>query len=559
MRHSTPGVGLISPPPHHDIYSIEDLAQLIYDLKNVNPRADISVKLVSEVGVGTVAAGVSKGRADHVTISGYEGGTGASPLTSIKHAGSPWEIGLAETHQTLVLNRLRSRIVVQVDGGLRTGRDVIVGALLGADEFGFATAPLIAAGCIMMRKCHLNTCPVGVATQDPVLRKRFKGQPEHVINYFFFVAEEVREYMAGMGFRSFNEMIGQMQMLDRDRAIEHWKAKGLDFGKLFRKPQPLGGQTVFHSEAQNHNLEKALDRQLIARSAAALERGAPVRLETGICNVNRSVGAMLSGEVARIYGHAGLPDNTIHIKAKGTAGQSFGAWLAHGVSLELEGEANDYVGKGLSGGRIVIYPPREAHHITAENSIIVGNTVLYGAISGEVYFRGVGGERFAVRNSGAVAVVEGVGDHGCEYMTGGVVVVLGATGRNFAAGMSGGIAYVLDEAGDFQSRCNMAMVDLEPVVEEENLNQRLNNQGGDLESHGRVDILKDMSRFDAERLRQLIANHLRHTGSTRAREILDNWEAVLPKFRKVMPVEYRRALAEMMAQSEQRPVAAAGE
>ena len=491
VRHSTPGVGLISPPPHHDIYSIEDLAQLIYDLKNVNPRADISVKLVSEVGVGTVAAGVSKGRADHVTISGYEGGTGASPLTSIKHAGSPWEIGLAETHQTLVLNRLRSRIVVQVDGGLRTGRDVIVGALLGADEFGFATAPLIAAGCIMMRKCHLNTCPVGVATQDPVLRKRFKGQPEHVINYFFFVAEEVREYMAGMGFRSFNEMIGQMQMLDRDRAIEHWKAKGLDFGKLFRKPQPLGGQTVFHSEAQDHNLEKALDQQLIARSAAALERGAPVRLETGICNVNRTVGAMLSGEVARIYGHAGLPDNTIHIKAKGTAGQSFGAWLAHGVSLELEGEANDYVGKGLSGGRIVIYPPREAHHITAENSIIVGNTVLYGAISGEVYFRGVGGERFAVRNSGAIAVVEGVRRSRLRIHD-----------RRRGRGARARRAAISPQACRAASpmcwtrRATSSRAATWPWSiwsrwsRRKNLNQRLNNQGGDLESHGRVDILK---------------------------------------------------------------------
>ncbi len=559
VRHSTQGVGLISPPPHHDIYSIEDLAQLIYDLKNVNPRADISVKLVSEVGVGTVAAGVSKGRADHVTISGYEGGTGASPLTSIKHAGSPWEIGLAETHQTLVLNRLRSRIVVQVDGGLRTGRDVIIGALLGADEFGFATAPLIAAGCIMMRKCHLNTCPVGVATQDPELRKRFKGAPEHVINYFFFVAEEVREYMAKLGYRTMSEMTGQMQMLDRDRVIEHWKAKGLDFTKLFRKPQPLDGQTIYRSEVQNHNLEKALDKQLIARSVAALDRGAPVHLETDICNVNRSVGAMLSGEVARIYGHAGLPENTIHIKAKGTAGQSFGAWLARGVTLELEGEANDYVGKGLSGGRIIVYPPREAKHIVPERSIIVGNTVLYGAICGEVYFRGVAGERFAVRNSGAIAVVEGVGDHGCEYMTGGVVVVLGPTGRNFAAGMSGGIAYVLDEAGDFQTRCNMAMVDLEPVAEEEHLNQSIHHQGGDLESHGRVDIMSDMSRFDAERLRQLITNHLQHTGSTRAREILDNWEATLPKFRKVMPVEYRRALAELMTQTEQRQTAAAGD
>jgi glutamate synthase (NADPH) large chain len=559
VRHSTQGVGLISPPPHHDIYSIEDLAQLIYDLKNVNPRADISVKLVSEVGVGTVAAGVSKGRADHVTISGYEGGTGASPLTSIKHAGSPWEIGLAETHQTLVLNRLRSRIVVQVDGGLRTGRDVIVGALLGADEFGFATAPLIAAGCIMMRKCHLNTCPVGVATQDPVLRKRFVGQPEHVINFFFFVAEEVRGYMARLGYRNFDEMIGQMQMLDRDKAIRHWKANGLDFAKLFHKPQPLDGQTIYCSEAQDHNLDAALDRQLIARSTAALERGAPVRLDTAVRSVNRTVGAMLSGEVSRIYGYAGLPDNTIHIRAKGTAGQSFGAWLAHGVTLELEGEANDYVGKGLSGGRIVIYPPREASKIVPEESIIVGNTVLYGAVSGEVYFRGVAGERFAVRNSGAIAVVEGVGDHGCEYMTGGIVVVLGPTGRNFAAGMSGGIAYVLDESADFESRCNMSMVDLEPVEKEEDLNQRLNHQGGDLAGHGRVDIMTDMTRFDAERLRQLIANHLQYTGSSRAKAILDDWENFKPKFRKVMPVEYRRALAELMTQTETRPQAVAGE
>ena len=559
VRHSTQGVGLISPPPHHDIYSIEDLAQLIYDLKNVNPRALVSVKLVSEVGVGTVAAGVSKGRADHVTISGYEGGTGASPLTSIKHAGSPWEIGLAETHQTLVLNRLRSRIAVQVDGGLRTGRDVVIGALLGADEFGFATAPLIAAGCIMMRKCHLNTCPVGVATQDPVLRKRFVGLPEHVINYFFFVAEEVREYMAKLGYRTMDEMVGQMQMLDREKAIQHWKANGLDFKKLFHKPQPLDGQTIYHSEVQDHNLDAALDKQIIARAGAALERGAPVRLETEIRSVNRTFGAMLSGEVARLYGHAGLPDNTIHVRAKGTAGQSFGAWLAHGVTLELEGEANDYVGKGLSGGRIIIYPPREATQIDPEKSIIVGNTVLYGAISGEVYFRGVAGERFAVRNSGAIAVVEGAGDHGCEYMTGGIVVVLGQTGRNFAAGMSGGIAYVLDDAEDFQSRCNMAMVDLEPVQEEEDLNQRLNHQGGDLAGHGRVDVMADMTRFDAERLRQLISNHLQYTGSSRAKEILDDWERFMPKFRKVMPVEYRRALAELMTQTEQRPVAAAGE
>ncbi|MBL8588816.1 MAG: glutamate synthase large subunit [Methylobacteriaceae bacterium] len=559
VRHSTQGVGLISPPPHHDIYSIEDLAQLIFDLKNVNPQADISVKLVSEVGVGTVAAGVSKGRADHVTISGFEGGTGASPLTSIKHAGSPWEIGLAETHQTLVLNGLRSRIAVQVDGGLRTGRDVVVGALLGADEFGFATAPLIAAGCIMMRKCHLNTCPVGVATQDPVLRKRFQGQPEHVINFFFFVAEEVRELMAEMGFRKVDEMVGQMQMLDKQQAIEHFKAKGLDFSKLFHKPRPRAGDTIHRSIAQDHNLGAVLDRTLIDKAQAAIARGAPVKIETAINNTNRATGAMLSGEIARIYGHAGLPDDTVHVKLRGTAGQSFGAWLARGVTLELEGEANDYVGKGLSGGRIVVYPPREATKITPHDSIIVGNTVLYGAISGEVYFRGVAGERFAVRNSGAVAVVEGTGDHGCEYMTGGVVVVIGQTGRNFAAGMSGGIAYVLDEDGSFEKRCNLSMVDLEPVEEEEELNQRLNNSGGDLITHGRVDVMRDMSRHDAERLHQLIANHSRYTGSLQARKILDAWDQYLPKFRKVMPVEYRRALRELEQQQAGQPMLAAGE
>ena len=547
VRHSTQGVGLISPPPHHDIYSIEDLSQLIFDLKNVNPDAAISVKLVSEVGVGTVAAGVSKGRADHVTISGFEGGTGASPLTSIKHAGSPWEIGLAETHQTLVLNRLRSRIAVQVDGGIRTGRDVVIGALLGADEFGCATAPLIAAGCIMMRKCHLNTCPVGVATQDPVLRKRFVGQPEHVINYFFFVAEEVRELMAEMGYRTFEEMIGQMQMLDRDAAISHWKARGLDFSRLFHKPDVGAGVPVRHTQTQDHDLGRVLDRRLIAEAKPALETGAPVTIEAEINNTNRTVGAMLSGEVAKRYGHKGLPDDTISLKMKGTAGQSFGAWLAQGVSLELEGQANDYVAKGLSGGRITIFPPKAARHIVPHESMIVGNTVLYGAIAGECYFRGVAGERFAVRNSGAIAVVEGTGDHGCEYMTGGVVVVIGKTGRNFAAGMSGGIAYVLDEDGSFPKRCNMAMVDLEPVAAEEDLMQRLHHQGGDLLHHGRVDVMSDMSRFDGERLFQLIANHVRYTGSTRGQEILDNWEAFLPKFRKVMPVEYRRALSELKA------------
>jgi glutamate synthase (NADPH/NADH) large chain len=544
VRHSTPGVGLISPPPHHDIYSIEDLAQLIFDLKNVNPAGQVSVKLVSEVGVGTVAAGVSKARADHVTIAGFEGGTGASPLTSIKHAGSPWEIGLAETHQTLVANRLRSRIAVQVDGGIRTGRDVVVGALLGADEFGFATAPLIAAGCIMMRKCHLNTCPVGVATQDPVLRKRFKGQPEHVINYFFFVAEEVRELMAAMGFRSFDEMIGQMQMLDKMRVIEHWKAKGLDFSRLFYKPDAPAGVSVFHCEPQDHKIHDILDRRLIADAQASLDRGAPVRLHATIKNTDRTAGAMLSGEVAQRYGHAGLPDDTIHVSMKGTAGQSFGAWLAKGVTFELEGEANDYVGKGLSGGRIIIRPPAVSP-IVPEESIIVGNTVLYGAISGECYFRGVAGERFAVRNSGATAVIEGAGDHCCEYMTGGVVVVLGGTGRNFAAGMSGGIAYVIDEDGTFEQRCNLAMVELEPVEAEDKAGEEIYGATHDLSAHGLVDVRSDLNRFDAERLRELIGNHARYTGSRRAAEILANWEAYRGKFRKVMPVEYRRALQEM--------------
>src|ERR1700681_3558865 len=519
VRHSTPGVGLISPPPHHDIYSIEDLAQLIFDLKNVNPEGLVSVKLVSEIGVGTVAAGVSKARADHVTIAGFEGGTGASPLTSIKHAGSPWEIGLAETHQTLVANRLRGRIAVQVDGGIRTGRDVVVGALLGADEFGFSTAPLIAAGCIMMRKCHLNTCPVGVATQDPVLRKRFQGQPEHVINFFFFVAEEVRELMAEMGFRTFDEMIGQMQMLDRRQVIEHWKAKGLDFSKLFFKPQAGRGVSIHRNEAQDHKIHDILDRRLIDDCRAALDRGAPVRIATTIKNTDRTAGAMLSGEIAKRYGHAGLPADTIHVKFTGTAGQSFGAWLARGVSFELEGEANDYVGKGLSGGRIVVRPAIDSG-IVPEESIIVGNTVLYGAIEGECYFRGIAGERFAVRNSGAIAVVEGAGDHCCEYMTGGIVVVLGRTGRNFAAGMSGGVAYVLDDDGTFKSRCNMAMVELEPVIEEEELIAQHYHQAGDLDSHGMVEIMTDMNKFDAQRLHLLITRHARLAGSVRAAAIL---------------------------------------
>ena len=542
-RHSTPGVGLISPPPHHDIYSIEDLAQLIFDLKNVNPAADVSVKLVSEVGVGTVAAGVAKARADHITISGYDGGTGASPLTSLKHAGSPWEMGLAETHQTLVLNGLRSRIALQVDGGLRTGRDVIVGALLGADEFGFSTAPLIAAGCIMMRKCHLNTCPVGVATQDPVLRKRFKGTPEHVINYFFYVADEVRELLAAMGFRKLDEIIGDTDLVAKQEMIDHWKARGLDFGRVFHKPDAPKEETYWTTR-QEHPIDDVLDRKLIELAAPALETKQPVRIELPIRNVDRSAGAMLSGEVAKRFGHKGLKDDTIAVTLTGTAGQSFGAFLTRGVSFELIGDGNDYVGKGLSGGRIVIRPSEEAK-IVPEESIIVGNTVLYGAIEGECYFRGVAGERFAVRNSGAVAVVEGVGDHGCEYMTGGVVVVIGQTGRNFAAGMSGGVAYVLDEAGDFAERCNMAMVELEPVPEEDDMLEKLHHHGGDLDHKGRVDVSGDMTRHDEERLVQLISNHMHYTGSSRAKAILDNWADYRPKFRKVMPVEYRRALQEM--------------
>jgi len=498
---------------------------------------------VSEVGVGTVAAGVAKARADHITISGYDGGTGASPLTSLKHAGSPWEIGLAETHQTLVLNGLRSRVALQVDGGLRTGRDVIVGALLGADEFGFSTAPLIAAGCLMMRKCHLNTCPVGVATQDPVLRKRFKGTPEHVINYFFFVAEEVRELLAQMGYRSLNEIIGESQLLEKRAVIDHWKAQGLDFSRLFFKPQASKEETYWTTR-QEHPIDDVLDRKLIELAQPALTARQKVEINLPIRNVDRSTGAMLSGEVAKRFGHKGLREDTISVKFTGTAGQSFGAFLARGISFELIGDGNDYVGKGLSGGKIVIRPPDDAR-IVPEESIIVGNTVLYGATEGECYFRGVAGERFAVRNSGAIAVVEGVGDHGCEYMTGGIVVVIGQTGRNFAAGMSGGVAYVLDEEGDFAKRCNMAMVELEPVPEEDDMLEKLHHHGGDIAHMGRVDVSGDMSRHDEERLVQLITNHAHYTGSTRARAILDDWATYRPKFRKVMPVEYRRALAEM--------------
>ena len=545
LRHSTPGVGLISPPPHHDIYSIEDLAQLIFDLKNVNPAAAVSVKLVSEVGVGTVAAGVAKARADHVTISGFEGGTGASPLTSIKHAGSPWEIGLAETHQTLVANRLRGRIAVQVDGGIRTGRDVVIGAMLGADEFGFATAPLIAAGCIMMRKCHLNTCPVGVATQDPVLRAKFKGKPEHVINFFFFIAEEVREILASLGYTRLDELVGQSHILDKELAIRHWKARGLDFGRLFYKPDVPKDVAIRHVTGQDHGLEKVLDVQLLAAAKPVLEgKKKTVEKTFAITNRDRATGAMLSGALAKLHGHEGLPDDSIVLTFNGIAGQSFGAWAAKGITLDLVGEGNDYVGKGLSGGKLIVRPDPKSS-IVPEESIIVGNTVLYGAINGECYLRGIAGERFAVRNSGAIAVVEGTGDHGCEYMTGGVVVVLGPTGRNFAAGMSGGIAYVLDEHGDFEQRCNMAMVDLAPVADEEaSATERLGGKGN-LDSHGLVDILSNMDSHDDVRLRELIERHARYTNSAKAKMILADWAHWVQKFRKVMPVEYAKALKTM--------------
>ena len=540
LRFSVPGVGLISPPPHHDIYSIEDLAQLIHDLKNANPAASISVKLVSEVGVGTVAAGVAKAKADHVVIAGHDGGTGASPLSSVKHAGSPWELGLAETQQTLVLNRLRSRIRVQTDGQIKTGRDVVIAALLGADEVGFATAPLVVEGCIMMRKCHLNTCPVGVATQDPVLRAKFQGKPEYVVNYFFFVAEEARQIMAQLGIRTFDELIGRVDLLDKSKAISHWKAKGLDFSKIFYQPDMPASEPRYQVEVQDHGLEKALDHKLIAQAKGAIERGEKVSFISPVKNLNRTVGAMLSGEVAKKYGHEGLPDDTIHIQLQGTAGQSCGAFLAHGITLDLVGEGNDYVGKGISGGRIIVRPNTEFRGRAVDN-IIIGNTVLYGAISGESFFNGVAGERFAVRNSGAVTVVEGCGDHGCEYMTGGTVVVLGGTGRNFAAGMSGGIAYVYDEDGSFAQKCNLAMVSLETVhsvAEQEAKGDRASwhsmVRDGDVQT-------------DEAILKSLIERHFKHTGSSRARALLDDWSAARSKFIKVFPSEYKRALGEMHA------------
>ena len=531
LRFSVPGVGLISPPPHHDIYSIEDLAQLIHDLKNANSRASISVKLVSEVGVGTIAAGVAKAKADHVVIAGHDGGTGASPWSSIKHAGSPWELGLAETQQTLVLNRLRGRIRVQADGQMKTGRDVVVGALLGADEFGFATAPLVAEGCIMMRKCHLNTCPVGVATQDPVLRAKFQGRPEHVVNFFFFVAEEARQIMAQLGIRSFDEMIGRVDLLDTRKGIAHWKAKGLDFSRVLHAPSAPESVPRRHVEHQDHGLQKALDVRLIEKCMPAIERGEKVQLLEATRNVNRTVGAMLSGELIRRRPE-GLPDNTIFIQMEGTGGQSFGAFLAKGITIYLIGDANDYTGKGMSGGRLAIRPSIDFRGDATQN-IIVGNTVLYGATSGEAFFRGVAGERFAVRLSGATAVVEGTGDHGCEYMTGGTVVVLGKTGRNFAAGMSGGIAYVYDEDGDFATRCNTTMVSLGPVLlgtEQEKTVERGIWHG---------------EQTDEALLRNLVADHHKWTGSLRAREILDHWTEARGRFVKVFPNEYKRALAEI--------------
>ena len=536
LRYSVPGVGLISPPPHHDIYSIEDLAQLIHDLKNVAPHADVSVKLVSEVGVGTVAAGVAKCKADHVVIAGHDGGTGASPWSSIKHAGSPWEIGLAETQQTLVLNGLRGRIRVQTDGQMKTGRDVAIGALLGADEFGFATAPLVVEGCIMMRKCHLNTCPVGVATQDPVLRKKFAGKPEHVVNYFFFIAEEVRHIMAQLGIAKFDDMIGRSDLLDMKKGVEHWKARGLDFTRLLAQPPVPAGTPLFHVATQDHGLEKALDKVLIEKSRAAIDKGEKVQFMEVARNVNRSVGAMLSGALTQVRPE-GLPDDTLRIQLEGTGGQSFGAFLAKGITLYLIGDANDYTGKGLSGGRVVVRPSIDFRG-EATSNIIVGNTVLYGATSGEAFFSGVAGERFAVRLSGATAVVEGTGDHGCEYMTGGTVAVLGSTGRNFAAGMSGGIAYVYDEDGEFAQRCNTAMVSLEKVLSEK---EQADNVSKALWHRGQSDEVQ---------LKKLLEDHHRWTGSKRARALLDNWQEARTKFVKVFPNEYKRALGDMAATSD---------
>ena len=517
IRYSTPGVGLISPPPHHDIYSIEDIAQLIHDLKNSNPSARISVKLVSEVGIGTIAAGVTKAKADHLVIAGHDGGTGASPLTSIKHAGLPWELGIAETHQTLVMNNLRSRVVLQTDGQIKTGRDVAIAALLGSEEFGFSTAPLIVLGCIMMRKCHLNTCPVGIATQDPELRKKFSGSPDHVVNYFFMVAEEMRKIMAQLGFTNVNDMIGRVDVLDIDNAVTHWKAKGLDLSSILTPAEIVfEGTEVYRTIEQDHGLDKALDNELIRLAHTAIHSGNKVNINLPVSNTNRVVGTMLSHEVAKATNGKLLANDTIKIKLNGSAGQSLAAWLAKGITIEVEGDANDYVGKGLSGGKLIIYPPKEST-FRAEDNILIGNVVLYGATSGEAYFRGIAAERFCVRNSGASAVIEGIGDHGCEYMTGGRVVILGETGRNFGAGMSGGIAYVWDTKGEFEKKCNKGTFELEPVETDQ-------------------DILE---------LKNMIEKHLHYTGSTVAQQILANWEDEIRRFRKVMPTDYKRVLAEM--------------
>ena len=534
VRHSTPGVGLISPPPHHDIYSIEDLAQLIFDLKNVNPDARISVKLVSEIGVGTVAAGVAKARADHITIAGYEGGTGASPLTSIKHAGSPWEIGLAETQQTLVLNGLRGRTSLQVDGGFRTGRDVVIGALLGADEFGFATAPLIASGCIMMRKCHLNTCPVGIATQNPDLRKKFTGTPEHVINYFFFVAEEVRNLMAQLGFKTFNEMIGRVDKIDTNHAVSHWKTKSLDFSKLFYKPEVGDDIAIYNTEKQEHPIDNILDKKLIPLFEKYLVNKQNQVIELDIKNTDRTTGAMLSGKIAAIKGHSGLKENSLKINFTGTAGQSFGAFLARGVTFNLHGEANDYVGKGLSGGKLIIRPVKNSK-IISENSMVIGNTVLYGAISGECFFNGIAGERYCVRNSGAISVIEGLGDHGCEYMTGGIVLCLGAIGRNFAAGMSGGIAYVFDPDDKIKGYLNTEMVNLEDLDISGNHNSEYDNN---------FNISENLLIDDDLRIRFLIDKHIKYTDSNLAKNIVNNWKNNIKYFKKIMPIDYKKVLIE---------------
>ena len=516
IRHSTPGVGLISPPPHHDIYSIEDIAQLIHDLKNANRSSRISVKLVSEIGVGTIAAGVVKAKTDHLVIAGHDGGTGASPLTSIKHAGLPWELGIAETHQTLVMNNLRSRVVLQTDGQLKTGRDVAIAAILGAEEFGFSTAPLVTLGCIMMRKCHLNTCPVGIATQDKELRKKFKGSPENVVNYLFMVAKELRMIMANLGITKLDDLIGRVDLLEMDNAIDHWKRDGLDLSKILSPAEIIYKDTeVFNTQKQNHNLEKSLDIKLLKKIKNHIKMKKRIVIDSKIGNTNRVFGTIISNEVAKSWGATGLPNDTLRFNLTGSAGQSFGAWATKGMTLSLEGDANDYVGKGLSGGKLIIYPPADSNFIPNEN-IILGNVALYGATDGEAYFRGIAAERFCVRNSGAKVVVEGIGDHGCEYMTGGRAVILGPTGRNFGAGMSGGIAYVYDPKNNFKKNCNMSTFDLEKLVINE----------------------------DQEELKHLISNHHRYTKSDVAKKILSNWNKELNNFKKVMPIDFKRVLME---------------